>query len=180
MEITLEKIDIIRERTRVSYAEAKETLEKSDGNVIDAIIYIEKNQKNVLGSISDAGNEFADAIKDIVKKGNVTRIKIKKDDKILLDIPVSAGVVGGAIGIYYLPALVAIGAVAAVVSKVQVIIERPDGKIEVVNDIIRSTAEDIKYKAEDFTSDAVNDVKDAYDDIKKTVNNNENMSHDKQ
>jgi NACalpha-BTF3-like transcription factor len=35
-EITLEKIDIIRERTGANYAEAKEALEVSDGNVVDA------------------------------------------------------------------------------------------------------------------------------------------------
>lgn len=132
MEIDLDKVDIVRERTKVSYAEAKEALEKNDGNVLDAIIYIEKNQKNVFNTIGDAGNDFVESIKEIVKKGNVTRIKIKKDDKILLDIPVSAGVVGGAIGVVYLPALMAIGAIAAVVSKVEVLIERPDGKVEVV------------------------------------------------
>ena len=148
MEIDIEKVDIVRDRTKVSYADAKEALEKSNGNVVDAIIYIEKNQKNVFNNISDAGNDFADAIKDIIKKGNVNRIKIKKDDKILLDIPVNAGVVGGAIGIVYLPAIVAIGAVAAVVSKIQVLIERPNGEIEIVNDIFKE-----KSKAQNTTNE---------------------------
>lgn len=44
-DITLEKIDIIRERTNVSYAEAKKALEIADGNVVDALIYIEEDQK---------------------------------------------------------------------------------------------------------------------------------------
>lgn len=135
MEIELEKVDIVRERTKVSYSEAKQALEQSNGNVLDAIIYIEKNQKNILNTISGAGNEFADSIREIIKKGNVTRIKIKKDEKLLLDIPVNAGVVGGAIGVVYLPALMAIGAIAAVVSKIEVLIERPDGKVEVVKDL---------------------------------------------
>ncbi|KPU44104.1 nascent polypeptide-associated complex protein [Oxobacter pfennigii] len=142
MEITLEKIDIVRERARVSYAEAKEALEKCDGNVVDAIIYFEKNQKNVFDNISNTGSEFVESIKDIIKKGNVTRIKIMKDSKLLLDIPVNAGVVGGAIGIVYLPALMAIGAIAAVVTKIQVVIERPDGKEEVYDDIIKDTSAD--------------------------------------
>lgn len=134
MSIDLESVDTVRERTKVSYSEAKEALEKTDGNVLDAIIYIEKNQKNVFNTIGDASNDFVESIKDIVKKGNVTRIKIKKDDKVLLDIPVNAGVLGGAIGVVYLPALMAIGAIAAVVSKVEVLIERPDGNVEVVKD----------------------------------------------
>jgi hypothetical protein len=143
MEIDLEKVDIVRERTKASYSEAKEALEKSGGNVVDAIIYIEKSQKNVFNNIGDAGNEFVESIKNIVKKGNVNRIKIKRDGKVLLDIPVSAGVVGGAIGIVYLPALVAIGAIAAVVSKIEVEIERPGGEIEIVRDIVSQTSDDV-------------------------------------
>jgi Transcription factor homologous to NACalpha-BTF3 len=143
LDIELERIDIVRERTKASYAEAKDALEKNNGNVVDAIIYIEKNQKNVFDNISGAGNEFVEKIKGIVKKGNVNRIRIKKDGKVLLDIPVNAGVVGGAIGIYTLPALVAIGAVAAVVSKVQVEVTRPTGEVEIVEDIAKETTGDV-------------------------------------
>ena len=44
-EITLEKIDIIRERTGANYSIAKEALELSEGNVVDALIYIEQNNE---------------------------------------------------------------------------------------------------------------------------------------
>lgn len=39
MEITLEKVDTVIERTGVSYSEAKKALEESDGDVLAAIIY---------------------------------------------------------------------------------------------------------------------------------------------
>ena len=42
MEITLEKIELVKDRTGVSYKEAKEALEKVDGSVVDAIILIEE------------------------------------------------------------------------------------------------------------------------------------------
>ena len=38
MEITLEKIELVKDRTGVSYKEAKEALEKSEGSVVDARI----------------------------------------------------------------------------------------------------------------------------------------------
>ena len=38
MDITLEKVDKVKERTGVSYSEAKEALEISNGSVLDAII----------------------------------------------------------------------------------------------------------------------------------------------
>ena len=45
-EITLEKVDLIRERTGVSYTEAKEALEAGNGDVVDALIYIENKKKS--------------------------------------------------------------------------------------------------------------------------------------
>ena len=45
MEITLEMIDAVRERTGADYAEAKEALEKSGGSVVDAIVLLEKKSR---------------------------------------------------------------------------------------------------------------------------------------
>ena len=42
MEITLEKIELVKDRTGVSYKEAKDALEAADGSVVDAIIAIEE------------------------------------------------------------------------------------------------------------------------------------------
>ena len=44
MEITLEKIELVRDRTGVTYKEAKEALEAANGNVVDAIIAIEETK----------------------------------------------------------------------------------------------------------------------------------------
>ena len=43
MEITLEKIELVKDRTGVSYREAKEALEEANGSVVDAIINIEES-----------------------------------------------------------------------------------------------------------------------------------------
>ena len=45
MDITLEKVDQVRERTGVSYAEAKNALEISNGDVLNAIILLEEKLK---------------------------------------------------------------------------------------------------------------------------------------
>lgn len=161
-EITLEKIDIIRQRTGVGYAEAKEILEKNNGNVVDALIYIEQNQKSFAQNITETSNELIEEIRDIIKKGNVSRIKVKRDNRILIDIPVTAGIAAGALGIFY-PALLAIGAVAAIASKVSIEIVRPDGRVDVVNDVVKETYENVKEKvveAKDKTVETVNNIKD--------------------
>ena len=43
MEITLEKIELVKDRTGATYNEAKEALEASNGSVVDAIIAIEED-----------------------------------------------------------------------------------------------------------------------------------------
>lgn len=140
-EITLEKLDLIRERTGLSYADAKALLEKNNGNVVDALVDFEKNQKSFGQNVNDFSNDLVETIKDIINKGNVSRIRIKKDDKVLIDIPVTAGIAAGAVGLYFAP-LLAIGAVAAVISKIIIEVERPDGKIEVINDLFKSKKEE--------------------------------------
>ncbi len=45
MNVSLEQIDLLRKRANVSYEEAKEVLEKFDGDIIEALVYLEKNKK---------------------------------------------------------------------------------------------------------------------------------------
>ena len=81
MDISLEKVDIIRDRTGVTYKEAKEALEAANGNVVDALINIEEaGDKRWTETISVKGSEAVEKLKGIVKSGNVNRIRVKKDD----------------------------------------------------------------------------------------------------
>ena len=58
MEVTLEKIELVKDRTGVSYKEAKEALEAADGSVVDAIINIEENIDELGGkSIGEHGSD---------------------------------------------------------------------------------------------------------------------------
>ncbi|MGO5065854.1 MULTISPECIES: DUF4342 domain-containing protein [unclassified Clostridium] len=153
MEITLEKIDIIRERTGATYTEAKEALEACDGNVVDALVYMENKFKGEKEEMYTTKDDLVKWIKDIIKKGNVTRIKVKKEDKIIVDIPVNAGLAAtAAAAIIWAPILLAALA-AAIVTNVTIEITKEDGSVEVVNKIIKSTAQDIKEKVDNTTSD---------------------------
>jgi DNA-binding transcriptional MerR regulator len=136
VEIDLEKIDIIRERTGVSYSEAKEALEKADGSLIDALIALEQQKSHHWSNdIEGKSKEIIERLKEIVKKGNVKKIKVKKDDKIIIDLPVNAG----ALGLLLIPKLTALGAAIALLSKCTIEIEGitkktinvDDGEIEI-------------------------------------------------
>lgn len=168
-EITLEKIDIIRERTGVTYTEAKDALEASQGNVVDALIYIEKNSANVKDQLYTTKDEFVEWLKDIIRKGNVTRIRIKKDEKVLVDIPVNAGVATGVV-LMAVPPLLAIIFLTAVVARVTIEITQEDGSVQVINKIIENTYTNVKDKVTDVTSDVKEKVSEVTSDVKEKFN----------
>lgn len=170
MEITLEKVDLVIERTGVTYAEAKHALEVSNGEVLDAIIYIESikeadaeaNEKIKSESIDD----FKEWLKELINKGNVTRIKISKDGKEIVNVPVNAGIAAGVIAII-LPPVLAFVLIAAVVTKITVEITMADGSVEVVNKYISKAVDEIK----DVATDVADKFKSKVDEVKKDKSN---------
>jgi Domain of unknown function (DUF4342) len=68
-----------------------------------------------------SGETLLAKIKEIVREGNIRRIVIKNEDgRVLIDIPLTIGVVGTLLA----PQLAAIGAVAALVLKGSIVIEK--------------------------------------------------------
>ena len=97
MEINLEKIELVKDRTGCTYAEAKAALENNEGSVVDAIIEIEEKVNSEYGSVG--GESLKDSpifakMKEIVDKGNVSRILISKGDRTIVNFPLTAGVIG--------------------------------------------------------------------------------------
>lgn len=116
MEITLEMVDQVRERTGATYEEAKAALEAANGNVVDAIIAIEKdNGVNI--DVNEKINALVAKIKAAVQKGNVNRIRVVRDDEELANIPVNAGIAGGVLGVLAGPAVLFSAAIAGAVAK---------------------------------------------------------------
>lgn len=163
-EITLEKVDKVIERTNVTYGEAKEALEKCNGDVLDAIIYIENKIQDevenfeIISETSESIDQFKSWLKDLIRKGNVSRIKIKKDEEVLVDVPVNAGIAAAAIGVI-LPPVLAFGVIAAVATKITIEITMEDGKVEVVNKYISKAAEEVKEKACEFAGTVKEKIK---------------------
>lgn len=97
MEITLEKIELVKDRTGATYAESKAALEAAEGSVVDAIIALEETKNKEHDKVD--GGSLKDSpifakMKEIVDKGNVSRILISKDGKTIVNFPVTAGVIG--------------------------------------------------------------------------------------
>lgn len=176
-DITLEKIDIIRERTGVSYTDAKEALETCSGNVVDALIYIEQNKKANMNNIYTTKDELLNWLKDLVKKGNINRIRIKKDEKVIVDIPVNAGI-AATLTVLIWPPLIAIGILTAVVTKVTIEITKDDGTVEVVNKIIKTNVKDTVQDMKETVKDVKDKVFDAASSVKDKFTNKEEKNEE--
>lgn len=67
------------------------------------------------------GRDLVDKVKELIREGNVRRIIIKdKEDKTLVELPVTVGVVG----VVLAPVLAGLGAIAALVTECTIIVER--------------------------------------------------------
>lgn len=116
----LQKIDIIRERGNLGYAEARMILAEADGNLVEALVKLEAKGQTRKEQVFAKGSEIVEKVKDLLHQGNVTKIRVKTKDDVILDIPVTAGVIGAMLA----PYLALLGAVAALATQCSIEIER--------------------------------------------------------
>lgn len=182
-QITIEMVDQVLDRLPyATYKEAREALIKTDGNVLDAIIYIESGQKDMgfenkkesirrFGeNISQESEKIRGQLGDLFKKTTVVRIIVEKEGKVMLNIPLTIGV----LGVAAMPVLSLLGLSAAVLSKYSVLITDEDSgesvdmgsltpeKLEILKEIIFNSFEDIR---ETFKKSKDEDEDDSSDDI---------------
>ena len=84
-------------------------------------------------------------MKNLIKKGNVARIQVKREDDIILNVPVNAGIVG--ICIAPLASIVAV--VAAFGFKCVIEVIKTDGTIIDVSDTVSDTVSTAFEKGSD-------------------------------
>ena len=186
MEITLENIELVKDRTGCTYAEAKAALEAAEGSVVDAIIAVEEKNNAEHGKVD--GDSLKDSpvfakIKEIVDKGNMSRIMVTKEGKTIVNFPLTAGVIGAVL----VPWGAILGIVAAMGTQCSIdfVDEKGnvvdiDGKVVGVYDKAKGIAvksvekidqegavEGIKETLDDFAKKASQTLKDLFKDPKE-------------
>ncbi|MCL2322715.1 MAG: DUF4342 domain-containing protein [Oscillospiraceae bacterium] len=143
-EITLEKIDIVRERFPLSYEEAKLYLEKADGNVVNALALVEKEDalKNSSGK-----DEILNKLKKLLEKGNVTKIVIRKDGEKFFEVPITVGLSVSFILGLITPVFLWVGILVGAMTSIKIEVVKEDGSVEEVNRILKVVGKDLKDKA---------------------------------
>lgn len=84
------------------------------------------SMKSTWESFKVEGSDLLDRVKQIISEGNARSIVIKQDGRKVVEFPLTVGVVGAV----FAPILAAVGALAAVMSKCTIEVERivPEGK----------------------------------------------------
>lgn len=121
MEMDLEKVDVLRERAGLSYRDAVEYLERAEGDVVRALVFIEEDKRTERCAVFEKGQEVFDRIKDVVQRGNETKIRVDREGKTLAELPVTFGIIGAAL----VPHLALVGAVTALATGCSIALEGP-------------------------------------------------------
>ncbi|SHK04142.1 DUF4342 domain-containing protein [Paramaledivibacter caminithermalis] len=156
MKVTLEQIDLLRKRANVSYEDAKEALEKFEGDIVEALVYLEKENKIKSKDKRDCRSDFWERLKSIIKKGNKTKFVIKNNKNTVINIPLTLAII---VTVFATP-FVIIGLIAALLTKHRISIIRVDGENLEVNKVIDKMTSAVNDMASQSQSDKNENKKD--------------------
>lgn len=85
----------------------------------------DKAGRTIIEEIEVAGNQLVERVKELAEEGNVRQLKIVADDgDVFLETPLNIGLVVGGVVVLAAPWLAILGAIAALVTKVRIVVER--------------------------------------------------------
>ncbi len=82
--------------------------------------------REVADEMKVRGEQLVDRVREIIDEGKARRIIIRKDDRTLAEFPLLVGAGGTVAAVWFMPTLAAVGAIAALVTEVTVVIEREE------------------------------------------------------
>ena len=103
--------------------------------------------------ITKEAQEIVEKIKEIVKKGNVSKVVIKKGENVIVNLPLTAGIVGGIVGLIAAPWAMLAAAIATIGFDCKVEIVKTDGSI------VDISGKTIGKKFDDACADLINELK---------------------
>ncbi|RJX29607.1 MAG: DUF4342 domain-containing protein [Dethiobacter sp.] len=90
MQITLEQVEILKEKAGLSYKEALELLEKTGGDLLKALASLDEDGKDSF--VSDDNKEKI--WRKVMKKGKEMKIKVNRPGGTIFRVPLVLGVIG--------------------------------------------------------------------------------------
>lgn len=136
-------------------------MNEEEKNVIDDMLHDEQAS----GAEQEPVNAKAigDTIREYVKKGNVSKIIIRRGGEVLVNLPLSAGIVGGIIGAVAAPWALITAAIATAGFDCRVELVKEDGEV------VDLSPRALGQKVIDASANVVDEIRYAVDDIKAAV-----------
>ena len=78
------------------------------------------SERTIWETIKLQGNELLEKLRQVIHEGNIRRVVIKHEDRVVAEFPLTAGVVGTLLA----PVLAAIGALVALLKDCSIEVER--------------------------------------------------------
>ena len=83
--------------------------------------------------ITVSGSNLVEKVKELVRQGNIRRVRLIHEDKTLIDIPLTVGAPAAAVAVLAAPLLAALVAIAALVKECTIEIEKVEDTDESKN-----------------------------------------------
>lgn len=141
MAITIEQIDLLRKRADVGYKEAKEALEKCNGDIVEALSYLESQNKIKPEEEFLKGSSLIKKIKKVISKGNKMSVVISKSEKTILNLPLTLAVV---FTVFAMPVVI-ISLVIALITSCKIRFNRESGDDCSINDKIDKVSKAVEH-----------------------------------
>ena len=74
--------------------------------------------------VTVSGSKLVEKVKELVRQGNIRRVRLIHEEKTLIDIPLSVGAPAAAVVVLAAPLLAALAAIAALVKECTIEIEK--------------------------------------------------------
>jgi len=148
MSISLEQIEALRERAHVSYEEAKDALEKCNGDIVEALVYLEKNNKIKEEKVNSKCSSLWDKFLALIRKGNNTKFVIKKKDREIISMPVTVTIIATVIA----PHFAVIGLIIALITGHRIKIEGKPGENMEINKTLNKVSDFVDNTKEKLTN----------------------------
>lgn len=157
---TIEDIELVRRKSGISYQEAVALLDYHNGNVARALVDLERNgrikdepaqsqSKPGFSATFNGKKVTSSTVMDLVHKGFRARVKLRREETVILNISVLFAVLSLLIS----PHLVIIGAVIALILGYKFSFDKHDHAFDGENleRTVRNAAENMKHSFNDFT-----------------------------
>lgn len=182
-----QNMEILKEKFKISYKEAKEVLESHDNNLIESLIFLEEIYSEPDScQVKSYLNNIKNKLVELYKEGSNQRIIISRKDEVIADIPLTAVVISSFAFILY-PILIPIKLGSVLLLELDIKIVDKLGNVYHVNSDVKdkmnqvfstskdkisdmvATAADMKLNAEEFRNKAVEFGKKAMEDFNDLV-----------